>query len=63
VLQIKGLSAESNTIKILDLQGKVVFETTLYNANQLDISNLKNGFYFIQLENVYTTVPIKFLKN
>ncbi|MGE4541181.1 MAG: hypothetical protein AB7D35_07965, partial [Bacteroidales bacterium] len=27
VLQIKGLSAERNTIKILDLQGKIVFET------------------------------------
>ncbi|MBG0782800.1 MAG: T9SS type A sorting domain-containing protein [Bacteroidales bacterium] len=63
VLKIKGLSAESNTIKILDLQGKVVFETTLYNANQLDISNLKNGFYFIQIDNSYTSVRIKFFKN
>jgi hypothetical protein len=63
VLQIKGLPDEINTIKILDLQGKVVFETTLYNANQLDISNLKNGFYFIQIDNSYTSVRIKFFKN
>jgi len=63
VLQIKGLSTESNVIKIIDLQGKVVFETTLNTSKQLDISNLKNGFYFIQLDNAYTTLPIKFLKN
>ncbi len=63
VLQIKGLTGENNTIKILDLQGKVVFEKLLNNSKQLDISNLKNGFYFIQLDNANTSAPIKFLKN
>ncbi len=63
VLQITGVQAESYNIKILDLQGKVVIKTTLNNSKKLDISNLKNGIYFIQLDNAYTSAPIKFVKN
>ena len=62
VLQIKGLSAESNTIKILDLQGKVVFETNQINTNSISVNHLNSGKYLLLVESNNTIQRLKFIK-
>ncbi|MDA3942512.1 MAG: T9SS type A sorting domain-containing protein [Bacteroidetes bacterium] len=62
ILQIKGLSAESNTIKILDVQGKVVFETRHFNANSIHVNHLSRGEYVLIVENNDTVQKLKFIK-
>jgi hypothetical protein len=48
-----------NTFKIMDCNGNVVIESVFYNNDQIDISNLPQGVYLIQL-NGHTQ---KFIKN
>ncbi|MBU2465476.1 MAG: T9SS type A sorting domain-containing protein, partial [Bacteroidetes bacterium] len=62
ILQIKGLTAESNTIKILDLQGKVVFETRHFSANSIHVNHLSRGEYVLIVENNDTVQKLKFIK-
>jgi hypothetical protein len=40
-------------VKIINLTGKTVFETTSGNQNQIfvNVHNLENGIYFIEVEN------------
>ncbi|MDD4372663.1 MAG: T9SS type A sorting domain-containing protein [Bacteroidales bacterium] len=62
VLQIKGLSAERNTIKILDMQGKVVFETSQINSNSISVNHLISGKYLLIVESNNTIQKLKFIK-
>jgi hypothetical protein len=62
VLQIKGLTAESNTIKILDLQGKVVFKTNQTNTNSIFVNRLNSGEYVLIVESNNTIQRLKFIK-
>src|SRR5690606_28752685 len=62
VLQIKGLSAERNTIKILDLQGKIVFETNQININSISVNHLNSGKYLLIVESNNTNQRLKFIK-
>ena len=44
-------NAEVSKIRIMDIQGKKVFETNSYNKNEgIFIGNLKSGIYFISVE-------------
>jgi hypothetical protein len=62
VLQIKGLPDEINTIKILDLQGKVVFETSQINTNSISVNHLNSGKYLLIVESNNTIQRLKFIK-
>jgi hypothetical protein len=61
-LQIKGLPDEINTIKILDLQGKVVFETSQINTNSISVNHLNSGKYLLIVESNNTIQRLKFIK-
>lgn len=37
------------TIKITDIQGKLIFETSLSKTNTIDLSNYENGMYILKL--------------
>jgi hypothetical protein len=62
VLQIKGLPDEINTIKILDLQGKVVFKTNQTNTNSIFVNRLNSGEYVLIVESNNTIQRLKFIK-
>ncbi len=50
-------------IKVLDISGRMLERVTLTSMkNDIDISYLQNGFYFMVLENERTSVTTKFVK-
>jgi len=52
----------SNQINVLDINGQVVYSTelnVLTNIQQIDLSNLNNGIYFIQYSNGVSTETVK----
>ena len=54
---------EIKELKILDLFGKLLFRTAI-NFNNIDVSYLNNGMYFIQIETTENSFEIlKFIKN
>jgi len=54
----------SGKVKIYDAVGKLVLDRTFSNNNnlQLNISNLRTGFYMIQVDDGQSIVVGKFLK-
>ena len=51
-LFIEGLNAnESNTVKVYDIQGKLVEELKLNSDNTINISNLDKGIYLVKVAN------------
>ncbi len=57
-LSISGLTLEEN-YNIYNILGKVVASGTIANQQQIDVSNLTNGMYFIKLE---SGKELKFIK-
>ncbi|PKA83430.1 putative secreted protein (Por secretion system target) [Ulvibacter sp. MAR_2010_11] len=58
---LKGL--ENTPISVIDVNGKVILKTKISVQNNLDVSSLQSGVYFIQLEVEKQTVSYKFVKN
>lgn len=58
-------SDEQNEMRVIDMFGKIVFSSTFssINAAQIDVENLPNGIYHIQIINNYGTLTKSFIKN
>ncbi len=54
-----------NSISIYNVLGENVFSTTLRpkENNQINLSDIANGYYFAKLENQTSTVTLKLIKN
>ncbi|MBI1182825.1 T9SS type A sorting domain-containing protein [bacterium] len=65
VLNIAGLDGVRSAIKIYDLSGRVVWNTTVNNAEkfQLPLMNLQNGFYLLEISSENNYFSKKILKN
>jgi uncharacterized delta-60 repeat protein len=60
---IKFLNLVPNTIvSITDLSGKMEMQTCLNSIQEIQISNLSNGIYFIQAKSSNTIQRVKFIK-
>jgi hypothetical protein len=54
-------------VRLYDLQGKIIYENQLYSiemnsSNQLDVSDLKKGVYFLELQKGETRIVTKLVK-
>jgi hypothetical protein len=56
-----GMLSDKTTYSVMDMMGRTIVETTLYN-NSIDVSNLKNGIYFIQIKEGTEISTHKFIK-
>lgn len=61
VLTIKNIDSKIESISIFDLTGKII-ETVVYNTNTIDVRNLVNGIYFIQINTANGLYNTKFIK-
>jgi hypothetical protein len=60
-----NIDAHGNTvnhIELFDVQGKRVMTTSLTNSNQVDVSHLSPGIYFIKLDTGKNSIIHKFVK-
>jgi hypothetical protein len=60
-----NIDAHGNTvnhIELFDVQGKRVMTTSLANSNQVDVSHLSPGIYFIKLDTGKNSIIHKFVK-
>ena len=58
-LNLEGIPQNSN-LKIVDITGKIVFESTLQNYfERIDVSTLNNGIYFIQVTNNGSIIAVE----
>lgn len=64
---VEGFSDEINTISVIDNLGKIVLKKETNNSGfisqKIDLSNLENGIYFIQITDSKNKVIKKVLKN
>jgi hypothetical protein len=61
MLQIENGEQRINRIEIVDLSGKVIFQSNSLR-NQINVSDLSQGIYFVKLETEKGTVTKKFVK-
>jgi len=54
-------SKQDDFVEIISISGKVLLQKNINKTNQIDISNLANGLYFIK--NSYGEIVGKFIKN
>jgi hypothetical protein len=57
---LKGI--ENTPINIIDVNGKVVLQTSISSENNVDVSSLNTGVYFVQFEVENKSVNYKFIK-
>jgi len=57
---LKGL--ENTQVNIIDMNGRIVLKTIISSENNISVSSLKSGVYFVQLEVENKTVSYKFVK-
>ncbi len=50
-------------LQVIDLTGRVILDTKINNSTNIDLSNQKNGIYFVKLSNEKETVTHKIIKN
>ena len=50
-------------VNIVDLNGKVVWNTNLTEKSELDVSALRPGVYFLRITNDIRSLNIKFIKS
>jgi hypothetical protein len=67
VLTIANLNVEGNaTITLLNVQGKVVYTTTISNVNgnyELDLSKFENGIYVVEVISELNTQNVRVVKH
>jgi hypothetical protein len=56
VLTIATSGVESATLKIVDVLGNLVFTDIISNTKKIDVSNFKNGIYFVTLQTNGATI-------
>lgn len=62
--QITITNSEEKTISIINLNGKVVFKNTILNEKEIiDVSNYKNGYYFILIASKGQSKTFKIVVN
>jgi hypothetical protein len=54
---------EGTPVNIIDVNGKVIMNTTISSNNNIDVSRLNSGIYFVQMEVEKNSVNYKFIKN
>jgi hypothetical protein len=57
---LKGL--ENTPVQIIDVNGKIILNTTVSTNNNIDVNSLNSGMYFVQLEVEKQKVSYKFVK-
>ncbi|MGK0175506.1 MAG: hypothetical protein ACI9AT_001893, partial [Ulvibacter sp.] len=50
-------------VRVIDVNGKVVLNTTVSSENNINVAPLQSGIYFVQMEIEKKVVNYKFLKN
>jgi len=67
VLTIANLTIDGNaTIALLDVQGKVVYTTTISNVNgnyELDLSKFENGIYVVEVKSELDIQKVRVVKH
>ena len=67
VVTIANLNVEGNaTITLVDVQGKVIYTTTITNVNgnyELDLSAFENGIYIIEVTSELNTQKVRVVKH
>lgn len=63
ILTLKGITGDSYNYELYEVSGKLVLQNSLRNSNQIDISALNKGMYFIKIqaanEPMYTSRFVK----
>jgi hypothetical protein len=57
---LKGI--ENTPVNIIDVNGKIVMNTKISSENNVDVSSLNNGVYFVQFEVEKKSANYKFIK-
>lgn len=60
ILNLSGID-QTAQIRIVDAQGRIVFDTT-NSINQIDLSSLQSGLYFLQTTTGKQTLSARFIK-
>lgn len=61
VISIELPNTQSERIRIYDIHGKLIRQQTVFTNDQIEISRLSNGLYFMHFDNP-AIAPVKFLK-
>lgn len=60
VLHIRNSETQNLTAEVLDMQGRVVYDLSLtFGENQLNVSELNSGIYFLKLSNQTKQLQVK----
>ena len=64
LLKIEGLNYSSNTISILDINGKLINQYPDIKTRSFDVNveSLENGVYFVKVDNINSSKTIRFTK-
>ena len=58
-------TGEDNTIQIIDIKGKIVYDSNLTfgkNSTKIYLSNLQSGIYFVKINSGSIKKTLKFIK-
>ena len=61
-LSINSQVLTTNTISVMNLEGKVVIEATLFPVDRIDLSSLDKGIYLITVKNENSQITKKIMK-
>ena len=61
-IQVKAEKYEAGKLKILDVAGNTCSTHTFTRENKIDISNLPQGLYFVEIETGKLTEVLRFIK-
>ncbi|WP_420582768.1 Ig-like domain-containing protein [Reichenbachiella sp.] len=60
-LSVSGLKGQTALLTLMDMDGRLVMQTTLLPKSRLDVSNLKKGIYMLRLDQNDITTTTKIL--
>lgn len=58
-IEIETSQKETNDVKIFDVFGKQIFQSTIKNALEVETTNWSSGMYFIAIGNSFTKIIVK----
>jgi hypothetical protein len=50
IVNITNIGNDINSVKIIDVLGNIVYNETITNSKKVDVSDFKNGIYFVSIE-------------
>ncbi|AFL80794.1 hypothetical protein Aeqsu_1301 [Aequorivita sublithincola DSM 14238] len=62
-LIIHSANNDFDSISIIDINGRQILSKENFNSNEIDVSSLKTGMYFITIETSEGNITKKFIKN